>query len=56
MSFLHGARKAVEARLATAYGPLGCDRFVRSEKRPTEVVITRCVADVVEALSPAHPE
>ena len=43
--------QSLEGCLATAFGPLGCDRFVRSLDNPGEVVITSSGDTVLQTLA-----
>eukprot|EP01049_Picozoa_sp_SAG25_P000414 SAG25_NODE_15_length_24441_cov_175.207288_13_plen_256_part_00 len=58
MAFLHEARGVLERvseAVASAYGPLGCDRLVRPSERPHEVLLTSSGALVLESLRESHP-
>ena len=58
MAFLRSASaiaSSLEAALATAFGPLGYDRFVRSLSAPHEVVITSSGDTVLQTLALPNP-
>lgn len=47
--------RSLEACLGTAFGPLGCDRFVRSRQKPGEVVVTSSGNTVLQTLALSNP-
>lgn len=46
---------SLEACLATAFGPLGCDRFVRSLAKPGELIVTSSGDTVLQTLVLSNP-
>ena len=58
MAFLSECRQQAEGLekcVASAFGPLGRDRFVRHAERPMELLITSSGETVIDAISETNP-